>query len=95
METRERVLALLKDGHSKAEIARQLGISKPAVGKHVAKLIEEGRWRKPTEAAPKAQEGKGRPLAPLRLLSHAQDQNRRWLAAQTNGGPKPPPPVTP
>jgi uncharacterized protein YjcR len=60
METRERVLALLKEGLNNAEIARRLEISKVMVGKHKAKLIEEGRWQEPTEAAPKAKEGKGK-----------------------------------
>lgn len=84
METRERVLALLKEGHSNAEIGRQLGISKVAVGKHVAKLIEEGRWQKPGEAAPKAKEGKGK--APGASPSPEPPQKTK-----TKGGRRPPP----
>lgn len=46
VETRDRVLQLLREGKSAAEIARELAISKPAVSKHVAKLVDAGLWSK-------------------------------------------------
>lgn len=46
VDTRERVLQLLRQGLSQAEIARELGISRPAVLKHVRNLEKAGLWKK-------------------------------------------------
>lgn len=46
VETRQAVLQMLQEGKTGAEIARALTISKPAVSKHVAKLVEAGLWVK-------------------------------------------------
>jgi uncharacterized protein YjcR len=54
VDTRERILQLLRDGRSQAEIARELAISKPAVSKHVAHLVKDGRWKKQEGARPRA-----------------------------------------
>lgn len=50
--TRERVFQLLRKGMTQAEIARELGISKPAVLKHVKNLEKDGLWQRGTSAAP-------------------------------------------
>jgi uncharacterized protein YjcR len=86
METRERVLALLKEGLSNAEIARQLKISKVMVGKHKAKLIADGLWQEPAEAAPKAKEG--REPTPKGKTPSTSTETRK----QKHGKPPPPGP---
>jgi len=52
VDTRERVLQLLQQGMNQAEIARELGISKPAVSKHAKALEKAGLWKKSAPAAP-------------------------------------------
>lgn len=52
VDTRERVLQLLQQGMTQAEIARELGISKPAVSKHVKALEKAGLWKREAPAAP-------------------------------------------
>jgi uncharacterized protein YjcR len=85
MDTRARVLALLREGKTKADIARKLEISKPAVGKHEQKLIELGEWHRPGEDQPKAKEGKGR-------ASQTAPPSHPTAQAKTNRRPPPPGP---
>jgi hypothetical protein len=85
MDTRARVLALLQEGKTKADIARELKISKPAIGKHEQKLIELGEWRRPGEAQPKAKEGQGK-------ASQTAPPSQPAAQAKTNRRPPPPGP---
>lgn len=52
MSTRDEVKRLLKEGMRPAEIARTLGISKPAVSKHIKTLGETRREEQPASPPP-------------------------------------------
>lgn len=55
VETRDKVLAMLLEGRIASEIARELSISKPAISKHISKLVEAGLWKRPVTEKAQAQ----------------------------------------